>query len=189
MAGTCSLCGHPDQEAIDRAILDGESTRSIAARYPGMSHMAVQRHKPHVGEALAKARELALAEAVPPAVQEAEYGGTLLQQITGLQGRAENVLSFAERVLSRVEESGDVRETCQAIQAANSSIREVRGILELLAKAVALIPPDGSTIVNITTAPEWVEIRTVVLQVLEPYPDARALLAERLAEVTPAAHR
>jgi len=151
MAGpACSVCIHPERDAIDHALLDGETERSIAARF-GLSRGAVSRHRPHVGEALSKAREIA---AIAPAPTEAAHGDTLLAHITALQGKAEGILAYAERVLSRVEEEGgDVRECCAAIQAANSSIREVRSVLELLAKAVALIPPENQTNVLINLDP------------------------------------
>jgi hypothetical protein len=36
---------------------------------------------------------------------------------------------------------------------------------------------------NIIMAPEWVEVRTVVLQALDPYPDARLAVAGALKKV------
>jgi hypothetical protein len=161
MAG-CSVCTHPERDAIERALLDGETLRSIGDRF-GLSKDAVSRHKPHIGTALVKAQE----------IKEVARADSLLDQVKDLNRRA-------LRILERAEERGDVRECCAAI-------RECRGVLELLAKVAGEIPPEGSTIVNIMMNPEWVQIQTTILQVLEPYPEAKVQLAERLAEVSPRA--
>lgn len=173
MAG-CTVCNHPDREDIDRAIVKGETLRAIAIQY-GLSKDSVSRHKPHVGEVLLKAKE----------IKEVARADTLLDEVRSLKQRAETGLSCVERVLSNLEAGdGDVRAICDAIRTANGSIREIRGTLELLAKIAGDIPPEGSTIINIMMNPEWTRIQNVVLQVLEPYPDAKILLAERLAEVS-----
>lgn len=170
----CAVCTRPERDEIDRAILAGVSERKIAGDY-GISRGAVIRHKPHIGEALIKAKE----------IKEVARADTLLDEVRSLKQRAETGLSCVERVLSNLEAGdGDVRAICDAVRTANGSIREIRGTLELLAKIAGDIPPEGSTIINIMMNPEWTRIQNVVLQVLEPYPDAKILLAERLAEVS-----
>ena len=55
MPRTCTLCNHPRREVIDRALLDGESFRHIAARFD-ISTGALQRHKAdHLRPSLLKA--------------------------------------------------------------------------------------------------------------------------------------
>jgi hypothetical protein len=55
---------------------------------------------------------------------------------------------------------------------------KLQGQLELLSKLVGQLS-DGDTI-NIVVSPEWVEIRTVILAALRPYPDAAHAVASRL---------
>ena len=129
MAGTCSVCSHSDREAIDRAILDGESNRSIAERF-GIGRMAAQRHKPHIAGALVQARE----------IKEVARADTLLDQVLSLNSRALAILEHAEH-------GGDVRECCAAI-------RECRGVLELMAKVAGQMPPENQTNVLINLDPQ-----------------------------------
>ncbi len=44
--GKCTICGHAEREAIDRALVRGEGLRGLAERY-GTSHVALFRHKRH----------------------------------------------------------------------------------------------------------------------------------------------
>ena len=48
----CSICTHSDQQEINRALMEGESLRSLAARY-GLSVSALSRHTKHLRQALA----------------------------------------------------------------------------------------------------------------------------------------
>lgn len=52
---------------------------------------------------------------------------------------------------------------------------------ELLAKLLGQLK-DGPT-VNVLISPDWQRLRSVILEALMPYPDARIALAETLAEV------
>jgi hypothetical protein len=42
----------------------------------------------------------------------------------------------------------------------------------------------SSTVVNVLVQPMWIEMRTALLQALESYPEARAIVAQVLAQVT-----
>ncbi len=44
MPRTCTICEHPEREAIDRALVGGASNRSAASLYD-VSEAAVRRHK------------------------------------------------------------------------------------------------------------------------------------------------
>lgn len=54
----------------------------------------------------------------------------------------------------------------------------LQGQIELMAKLMGKLQ-EGAT-VNVLVAPEWLNLRTVILQVLEPYPDAKIALANAL---------
>ena len=53
MPPRCSICTHPNREAIDASILDGGSLRNVAQQH-GLHFSAVNRHRPHVAARLAK---------------------------------------------------------------------------------------------------------------------------------------
>jgi hypothetical protein len=147
MPRSCTVCSHPEREAIDSALVGDASNRSVASLYD-VSEAAVRRHKGnHLPAKLVmaeKAKEVAQADG-------------LLEQVRDLQGRALAILDQAEM-------SGDLR-------TALGAIREARGNLELLAKLLGEL--DDRPTVNVLISPEWLELRTVIVGALEPYTDAR----------------
>ncbi len=146
----CSLCQHTEKEAINKALLEGESFRSIAKRY-GTSAATLVRHKKHLPVVMLKAQE---------AGEVAQADG-LLAQVDELRTKAWSLLNAAEQV-------GDLR-------TALAGIREARSCLELLGKLAGELQ-DGNN-VNIIMSPQWIEIRTVILKTLEPYPEALLALS------------
>ena len=93
------------------------------------------------------------------------HADDLLSQVRDLQTRALSILKKAE-------ETGDLR-------TALGAIREARGNLELLAKLLGEIQQQAP-VVNIVMSPEWIQMRTTILQALEPYLDARLAVVEAL---------
>jgi hypothetical protein len=96
--------------------------------------------------------------------REATHADNLLNQVKDLQARALSILSQAER-------SGDLKTALLAI-------REARGCLELLGKLAGEL--QSAPTVNILVSPEWARIRTLILEALEPYPDARIAVSKAL---------
>src|ERR671916_171174 len=110
MPRACTVCEHPEREAIDRVLVGGASNRSVASLHD-VSEAAVRRHKSnHLPAKLVMAEKAA----------EVAEADTLLEQVKGLQGRA-----YA--ILEKAEETGELR-------TALGAIREASGNLELLAK-------------------------------------------------------
>ena len=93
--------------------------------------------------------------------------GALLDEVRGLHTR---VLG----ILAKAEEAGDLR-------AATGAIREARSTIELLAKLTGQI--DERPEVSIVLSPEWLTIRVAILDALEPFPEARFAVGERLLTV------
>jgi len=154
MARKCSICTHNKRREIDQAIIAGQSYRDIAGRF-GLSKSAVERHaKAHLPATLVKAQE----------VEEVAQAGALLAQVQELRDRAFKILDRAER-------SQDLRAALQAL-------REARGCVELLAKLAG--ETSEAPQVNLLLSPQWVELRKTILLALEPYPEARARVAEVL---------
>lgn len=112
MARTCTICQHPDREAIDKALLAGKlSNRRIAAQCD-VSEIALRRHVAagHIPKQLAKAQE----------ANEVAKADTLLAQVGALRDKALAILDKAER-------AGDLKTALQGV-------REAKGCLELLAR-------------------------------------------------------
>ncbi len=146
MPRSCTVCEHPDRAAIDKALVGGASNRSVASLYD-VSEAAARRHKgKHLPAKLVMAEKAA----------EAAQADDLLAQVRDLQGRAYGILDKAEG-------AGDLR-------TALGAIREARGNLELLAKLLGEL--DERPQINLTIAPEWVELRAVIVGALEPHPEA-----------------
>ena len=158
MPRRCTVCDHPDREAIDLALVAGGSLRDIAGQFR-ISKSALARHKgSHVPACLAKAQE----------AQEVAQADDLLAQLRDLQARTLAILTKAEEGTRR-----DLR-------TALAAIGEARRNLELLGKLAGELQQEGT--VNITLNPEWVELRTVILTALTPYPDARLAVARAVGD-------
>jgi len=157
MPRTCTICSHPERPEIDRELAS-ESTpnRRIAARY-GVSEQAIRRHRTeHLPAHLSTAHE---------AGQVAE-AGSLLDQVRSLQRKALSLLEAAEGM-------GDYR-------TALAGVREARACLELLLETEGEL--DRRNVVNVLIAPQWIELRAVVIDALQPYPDARQAVAQALED-------
>ena len=155
----CTICNHPQRGEIDKALVAGVAYRRIAAEY-GVSDGSLRRHKKngHIAEQIAKAakkKEIKQAKEVQAAIlaqeaQEVADAQTILDEVSRLKDRALTILDRAE--------TEGTREACMAL-------REVRGIVELLAKVRGELKGDGPTI-NIIQNPQFVEFKSVVLEVM-----------------------
>lgn len=154
MPRSCTVCERPDREQIDRALVGDASNRSLASLYD-VSEAALRRHKAnHLPATLAKSQDA-------QGIAEAD---DLLAHVQNLQAHTLSILEVAESTSQH--------------RTALSAIREARSNLELLAKLVGQL--DDSPTVNITLSAEWIEIRTVLLKALVPYPQARSAVAGEL---------
>jgi hypothetical protein len=147
MPRSCTVCEHPEREAIDRVLVGDASNRSVASLYD-VSEAAIRRHKANHLPA-----KLVMAEKAAEVVQ----ADNLLEQVRDLHQSTLNILAEAEQ--------------SKQYRTALSAIREARGNLELLAKLLGELD-DGPT-VNVLVSPEWLELRAVIVTALEPYTDAR----------------
>jgi hypothetical protein len=147
MPRTCTICEHPEREAIERALVGDSSNLSVSSLF-GVSESAARRHKAnHLPAKLVMAR----------AAEEVAQADNLLDQVRDLQGRAYGILDKAE--------------AADDLRTALGAIREARGNLELLAKLLGEL--DERPVVNLNVSPEWLELRAVIVTALEPYSEAR----------------
>ncbi len=157
MPRVCSVCTHPQRAAIDKALVDPGTYRSIADRF-GLSETALKRHKSeHLPGHVAKAQE----------AKQVADADDLLHQLKALRNKAISILQQAEQ-------AGDFR-------TALMGIREARGCIEVLMEVEGELDRRGVT--NIIVNPEWIEIRTAILVALKPFPDAAQAVAGRLAVI------
>jgi hypothetical protein len=157
MPRNCSVCSHTEKEAINQALVASIAYRTIADRY-GLSHQALMRHKAeHLPSLLVKSEE----------AKEVAHADDLVWQIKQLRNKAIGILGKAET-------AGDLK-------TALMGVREARACIELLAEMEGEL--NRNPTVNILVAPEWLQVRTVMLQALQSYPDARTAVAAALVEV------
>ena len=157
MPRSCTICEHPDREAIDRSLVGDSSNLSVSSLF-GVSESAVRRHK---------ANHLPAKLVMAQAAEEVAQADELLQQVRDLQGRA-------LAILGKAEAAGDLR-------TALGAIREARGNLELLAKLLGEL--DERPVVNLDVSPEWLELRAVIVGALEPHPAAHGAILRALESV------
>ncbi len=151
MPRVCTICTHPEKEAINAALIANEPFRHIAARY-GTSTGALQRHKaddlPSIMVKSEEAREVAHAD-------------DLVWQIKQLRNKAIGILGKAET-------AGDLK-------TALMGVREARACIELLAEMEGEI--SRRPVFNLYMSAEWIEVRAVLLHALGDFPEARAAAA------------
>ena len=86
MPRTCTICEHPEKDAIDHALVGETSNLSVSSLF-GVSESAVRRHKAnHLPAKLVMAEKAA----------EVAEAGSLLDQVRDLQSRAYGILDKAE---------------------------------------------------------------------------------------------
>lgn len=153
----CSVCEHPDRDAIDEAIATGAlSNRAISNRF-GPSASAVGRHgRAHVSPAI----EAVVVE------REAERLGGLVERIEALIGRVEKLIADAE--------AG--RKPGQVL----AGVAEARRLLELLGKATGELKETPALAINVLASPEFIQAQRAIVEALAPYPDARIAVSEAL---------
>lgn len=149
---------HPQSEEIISMLFNGAKNPDILRRYSGITEDDLDYYRANkLPELLSKSNDLkALADEIEQA--DIHKGDTYLQLVIGLQKKA----------LDKLEQHNDSDPKSWAMVS-----REARGYLELLGKALDRIrdtPPAQITIIN---NPEWVELRTLIIGALEPYPEAR----------------
>jgi hypothetical protein len=152
----CTICQHPKRDEIDRLLAPTDANfAAISRQFAGISEDALKRHKEsHISKLLSKAED----------IKEVVKADNLLEDIKRLREKATSILEKAEK-------AGDLK-------TALLGIREARGCIELLAKVEGQLK-DGPQI-TIINNPEWVELRTVIISALEPFPAARQAVIDAI---------
>jgi hypothetical protein len=109
MPRTCLACAHADRAEIDRALVAGESYRSVSKRV-AISDTSLFRHRAHIETALTEAKAL---------VQE--------RHVDELAARLAELSTRARRLADAAEVGGDLK-------TALAGVRELARILEIAAR-------------------------------------------------------
>ena len=150
MGRQCTVCGHKDVEEINKLLLSGTSFRDIAGQFD-LSKTALARHKEsHIPKELLKSND----------IQEIAKADALLVQLGEVR---EKTLSL----LDKAEAAADTR----VYGAPVAYLREVREQIKLLAELEGRLAAQPQ--VTIINHPEWVELRTVIIQALDDFPEAK----------------
>jgi hypothetical protein len=158
MPQPCKACHHAERAAIDRDLVAGFNFAEVGRRY-GLRRNGVARHfRNHLPKELTRA-----------------HGVEVAVEADSLMARMEQLIAKAERIGERAEAVGDGRLALQ-------SVRELRGVLELLARVSGELK---KTTVHQHISVQWISIRGAIFSALEPFPEARARLVEALAELEP----
>jgi hypothetical protein len=154
MTRVCTICSHESRDAIEDAFIAGTPKRRIASHY-GVSERAVRYHlREHLPALLALARD----------AERAARADTLLDRIEALQSRT-------LAILEATEEEGEHRTALAAIREARSNLELIGEVTKELNRAPTL---------NLSLHPEYVEARTLIVQALGPYPEAREAVVKAL---------
>jgi hypothetical protein len=151
MVRTCTVCSHKDVEEINMLLLSGESYRSIAKRFEA-SESAIYRHKEsHIPTELLKSTD----------IEEIANADNLQQQLKEIREKTNSLLDKAEA-------AGNTK----AYGAPSNYLREIREQIKLWAELEGRLATQPQ--INILINPQWVELRTLIIKALEPYPEAKA---------------
>jgi hypothetical protein len=158
MPRSCTICAHPEYHAINVAMVQRDTYRSIAERW-GVSQGAIRRHAlEHLPKLLVKAQE----------AREIAEADDLLSRLEALQSRTLAVLEAAEGT--------------QNYSIALAAIREARSNLELIGRLTREL--ESAPTLNLYLNPQWLELRALIVRAVEPFPDARASILRALEGAT-----
>jgi hypothetical protein len=135
-------------------LVNHKPYRHIAPQFALSTRALLRHHDDHLPAELARAK----------AAEETARADDLLEQVRALRTKSLQLMTAAEQ-------SGDLR-------TALAGIREARACLELLAEMSQAI--DRRPTVNLLVAPEWLLVRSTLLETLRTYPEARQAVAARL---------
>jgi len=165
----CKVCDHPQREAIDRAIMAGDSCRKIAAMF-ATSKDAVYRHKTGC------MKNLVPAVVTLPAYQTPADIAIERQNVRSVAQRAGQLVDKMEALAQKFEETGDTNGILKAA-------KEIREGLRLLAMLSGEIGPNQvnlqiNNVPSLTTTAEW----GILMNVLDRHPEIREELNNALRE-------
>lgn len=123
MARPCTVCRHPERQAIDKALAAGEPCPAVSQRFAISLHALHRHRKGHLPAAILKAQEAA----------DVATGDELFGQVRAQQARAEDLYREAKAILRQARRRQERGLALEAIRTAATTLREARRQIELLA--------------------------------------------------------
>ena len=159
MGRRCTVCTHPERDAIDDELASGATYMGVSRKYELGPESVRRHHQSHLSPALAAI----------DAEREAEVNATLVARI--------------EQLVRRADELYKITASEGKVTSALAALREMRGSLELLGKATGELDDRPQVTLNLMASPEWLAVRDVILAALMAYPDARAAVSGQLLQL------
>lgn len=154
----CLACNHGQRDEIDHCIATNGKLRELTARF-GLTKSCLDRHKRHVlAPGAATASIVAAQAAYEPAVQSRTAQAILTR------------VADADRALQGAEGDRDWGAMVRAIS-------EVRSIHMDVAKLTGELKTSPTVEVNLTAAPEWLAIRSRMVELVRARPELREIMA------------
>jgi len=153
----CTVCSHGKRAEIEAMIVSGTSYRDISGQFQ-LSKTAVQRHA---------------TDHIPQSIKQAQTAKEEAQSLDVVR----QLKAINNVTLSILKKANDSGKDSLALFAVDRVMKQ----LELQAKLLGDIN-DGVQI-NIHETPEWIRVRTTIIQALLPYPEARIAVAQALIAI------
>lgn len=180
MPRACGPCGDPRRNELDRRLLEkdlsGESFRRIAADF-GHSETALRRHlNKHLVvdlENVHRAKEKAKAESLEK-IKAEELEKTTADAKNSMASRLENAANFLDQLKEVRRTAADLLDKAEKsddLKAAGTFLKELREQIRLWAELEGKLASQPQ--INFTLNTEWVELRTLILVALDPFPEAK----------------
>jgi len=154
---TCSICKDPRIEEINRRIASQEKLADIS-RELAVSEDALSRHKEKC---------IITALSATPNTKDVINGDNLLTQ---LQAAREETLKLLDMAI----EAGNTK----TYGAPSNYLAELRQQIKLWAELEGRLSSQPQ--ITIISSPQWIELRTLIITALDPYPDAREAVVRAL---------
>lgn len=149
---------HPKSKEIITRLASGEEFSKIVEDFPEIRYQDLDYYS--------KNKLPVLVSKSPEFKAEVEEfrGNNTLEEVRSLKAKALEILAQAQQ-------AGDLK-------TALMGIREARSCLELWMRAEGQL--NDAPQITIINNPEWIELRTVIIQALDPFPDAKQAVCEVL---------
>lgn len=176
----CKVCNHNKLPAINRDVVLGDSMRVVADRY-GLLKDNIHRHaQKHIDEAM-KRQILVQRKREDDQAVANELNSERVEISSGLRRCVKEV----EAILQRAKEREDD-------PLALASLKEMRATLIDLAKIHGSLKNELVVKVDLTSSPQWSQLREILIEVFADHPEAeRAFVSKvrHLGVIEPGARR
>ncbi len=172
MGRFCKVCEHSNRARLELGLANGIGFRRLAQTFPGLSQDSLRRHKiNHMSPK--QIVELLVGKKLPDEmmqeIRDREADGILHQMM--------NIRAIAWERLDMAREVGEEK-TIQGY------LRELRGVIKDEAELLGMLGVKSQHLhINLSQAPEWVEVKAVLLAALAKYPDAQIAVLDALERV------